>query len=137
MFKLLEKIDNFTKSIAENLERKVSRSTFIKTSMSTLFLSIMGLATTKSVFAADISWCETWYPPETGCTFPNGGRVCSGCSSSQSTKCPTGHTSYKYWYPTTGCWCVNYSWGAMTCCDCMPNGKSGNSNACGCATILR
>lgn len=133
MLKLVQSIDNFTKVIAENLERKVSRSIFIKTVVGAIFLSFMSFAKNPNKVLANgsYSWCETWYPPETGCTFPNRKR-CAGCSSSQSTKCPSGHSVYKHWYTSTGCWCVSYSWGSIACCDCMPSGKSGISNACGC-----
>lgn len=134
--KIFEMIDAFTQRIAENLERKVSRSFFLKSVLSAFFMSLMTLTATNKAFAnGSYSWCQSWYPPETGCTFPNG-RRCSGCSSSQSTKCPTGHSVYKRWYTSTGCWCVSYSWGSIACCDCMPSGKSGDSNACGCAINL-
>lgn len=140
MIKLLESVDKFTKMMSENLERKVSRSTFLKTLLSTTFLSFVSFSA-RPVFAdGSSSWCQTWAYDNLTCRFPNQ-RECSGCSSSQSSKCPAGYiVSYANGYESTGCWCLGYSWGSIACCDCTPSGNNPRqrySTDCGCAVTIR
>lgn len=139
MLKLFESVDRFTKIIAENLERRVTRSMFLKTVLSTAFLSFVSFSARPAFADGASTWCEAW-EYETACNFPNR-KTCSGCQSSQSSKCPTGYkTTYAYW-GSTGCWCVGYSWGAIACCDCTPNSNpdvyKANANDCGCAVTVR
>lgn len=141
MIKWLESVDRFTKVMAENLERKVSRSTFLKTVLSTAFLSFVSFSA-RPVFAdGSSSWCQIWgYDQSATCNFPNR-KACPGCSSSQSSKCPTGYkVSYAHGYESTGCWCLGYSWGSIACCDCTLSGNDSTrpySSDCGCAVTIR
>jgi hypothetical protein len=139
MLKLINSIDQFIRIISENLERKVSRTSFIKASVSAIFVSMMTF-TAKPALAGSSSWCEAWDDMNADCNYPNRTR-CPGCSSkSASAKCPTGYKVTYAYYPQTGCWCNSMdSWGTQACCDCTSNSNNDVYNVhhsdCGCNTI--
>lgn len=139
MLKLIKSIDRFVRVMSENLERKVSRATFLKTAISATFVSMMTFSASPAL-AASSNWCQMYTPMNSSCGYPNGTR-CPGCSDkSSSSKCPTGYKVTYAYYGSTGCWCnAMDSWGTQACCDCTPNSNSDvhtpNSKDCGCNTI--
>lgn len=134
MLKLMEALDDVTRRISEHISRKVDRKDFIKTSLGAVFIGILTVvANPFKAFAATLDWCQVSTAGDIACSFPGAGS-CSNlgatCPSSSSTsKCPSGFTSNKAYYSTTGCWCHYYNGMSRICCDCK---RTSDGKECGC-----